>query len=118
MTQSGTVMGTAAYMSPEQAQGLYIDKRADIWAFGAVLYELLTGRQSFRGSTLAETLANVLKEEPEWNRVPAQARRLLRRCLAKDPARRLRDIGDAMELLKLRTSATCATTICRGVWRG
>jgi predicted Ser/Thr protein kinase len=100
MTQAGTVMGTAAYMSPEQAQGLYVDKRTDIWAFGAVLYELLTGRRSFRGSTLAETLANVLREEPEWNRVPAQARRLLRRCLAKDPARRLRDIGDAMELLE------------------
>jgi Tol biopolymer transport system component len=100
MTQAGTVMGTAAYMSPEQAQGLYVDKRTDIWAFGAVLYELLTGRRPFHGSTLAETLANVLKEEPEWDRVPAQAQRLLRRCLAKDPARRLRDIGDAMELLE------------------
>ncbi len=101
MTQAGTVMGTAAYMSPEQAQGLYVDKRTDIWAFGAVLYELLTGRQSFRGSTLAETLANVMKEEPEWNRVPAPAQRLLRRCLVKDPARRLRDIGDAMELVRV-----------------
>ena len=100
MTQAGTVLGTAAYMSPEQAQGLYVDKRTDIWAFGAVLYELLTGRRPFRGSTLADTLANVLKEEPEWDRVPAKAQRLLRRCLVKDPARRLRDIGDAMELLE------------------
>jgi len=99
ITQAGTVMGTAAYMSPEQAQGLYADKRADIWAFGAVLYELLTGRRPFQGSTLAETLANVLKVEPDWDRVPMQAQRMLRRCLTKDPARRLRDIGDAMELV-------------------
>ena len=99
MTQAGMVMGTAAYMSPEQAQGLSVDKRTDIWAFGAVLYELLTGRRPFCGSTMAETLANVLKEEPEWERVPAQVQRLLRRCLVKDPARRLRDIGDAMDLI-------------------
>ncbi len=99
MTQAGMVMGTAAYMSPEQAQGLSVDKRTDIWAFGAVLYELLTGRRPFSGSTMAETLANVLKEEPEWERVPAQVQRLLRRCLVKDPTRRLRDIGDAMDLI-------------------
>jgi len=98
MTQAGMVMGTAAYMSPEQAQGLYVDKRTDIWAFGVVLYELLTGRRPFQGSTFHETLATVLKEEPDWARVPARAQRLLRRCLVIDPARRLRDIGDAMEL--------------------
>ena len=98
MTHAGMVMGTAAYMSPEQAQGLYVDKRTDIWAFGAVMYELLTGQRPFPGSTLTETLANVLKEEPDWERVPAAAQRMLRRCLVKDPARRLRDIGDAMEL--------------------
>ena len=100
MTQGGVVMGTAPYMSPEQAQGLYIDKRTDIWAFGAVLYELLTGRRPFQGSTFSETLASILKEEPEWERVPAAAQRLLRKCLVKDPARRLRDIGDAMELVE------------------
>jgi hypothetical protein len=99
MTQAGMVIGTAAYMSPEQAQGLSVDKRTDIWAFGAVLYELLTGRRPFSGSTMAETLANVLKEEPEWDGVPAQVQRLLRRCMVKDPALRLRDIGDAMYLI-------------------
>jgi predicted Ser/Thr protein kinase/sugar lactone lactonase YvrE len=100
LTQAGKVLGTAPYMSPEQAQGLSVDKRADIWAFGVVLYELLTGTRPFRGSTLAETLAVVVKQEPDWDRVPAQARRLLRRCLVKDPVRRLRDIGDAMELIR------------------
>ncbi len=100
MTQAGTVMGTAAYMSPEQAKGLYVDKRTDIWAFGVVLYELITGSRPFSASTMAETLAKVLQEEPEWDRVPGHPQRLLRRCLEKDPARRLRDIGDAMELLE------------------
>ena len=104
MTQAGTVMGTVAYMSPEQAQGLYVDKRTDIWAFGAVLFELLTGRRPFSGATFAETLACVLKEEPDWERVPVEARRLLRRCLTKDPAR-LRDIGDAMELVEAQGMA-------------
>jgi hypothetical protein len=98
-TQAGMIIGTAAYMSPEQAQGLYVDKRGDIWAFGVVLYELLSGTRPFQGATLAQILASVLKEEPDWDRVPTQARRLLRRCLVKDPARRLRDIGDAMELV-------------------
>ena len=93
------ILGTAAYMSPEQAQGKPVDKRADIWAFGVVLYEMLTGRRMFQGETVSETLAAVLKDEPEWNRVPQKAQRLLRRCLEKDPKRRLRDIADAMTLI-------------------
>jgi Tol biopolymer transport system component len=107
-TQAGMVVGTAAYMSPEQAQGLYVDKRADIWAFGVVLYELVTGKRPFRGSTLAQILASVLKDEPDWDPVPAQMRRLLRRCLVKDPARRLRDIGDAMDLVGEEASGKVA----------
>ncbi len=99
-TQEGTILGTAGYMSPEQARGQAVDKRADIWAFGVVLFEMLTGKRLFAGQTTAETLAAVLHEEPEWNQVPAQARRLLRRCLEKDPKARLRDIGDAWQLLE------------------
>ena len=99
-TQAGVIMGTAAYMSPEQARGKTVDKRADIWAFGVVLYEMLTGRQLFGGETVSDTLAAVLKTEPDWDRAPAKTRRLLRRCLEKDPKRRLRDIGDAWELLE------------------
>ena len=98
-TRAGMILGTAAYMSPEQAQGKPVDKRADIWAFGVVLYEMLTGRRMFQGETVSETLAAVLKDEPEWNRVPHKAQRLLRRCLEKDPKRRLRDIADAMTLI-------------------
>jgi len=108
LTESGVVMGTVAYMSPEQAQGLPVDKRTDIWAFGVVLYELLTGKRPFQGATVTATLANVLKEEPDWDRVPARAQRLLRRCLVKDPARRLRDIGDAMELVDEEASTGVA----------
>ena len=98
-TRAGVILGTAAYMSPEQARGMTVDKRADIWAFGVVLYEMLTGRRLFHGESMTDTLAAVLTKEPEWNRAPTQARPLLRRCLEKDPRRRLRDIGDAWQLL-------------------
>ena len=96
----GEILGTAAYMAPEQARGKTVDKRADIWAFGVVLYEMLTGRRLFEGETISDTLAAVLTKEPEWERVPAEgAPRLLRSCLEKDPKRRLRDIGDgALEI--------------------
>jgi Tol biopolymer transport system component/predicted Ser/Thr protein kinase len=98
-TRAGMILGTAGYMSPEQARGKPVDKRADIWAFGVVLYEMLTGRPLFAGETVSDTLAQVLTKEPDWEQVPAKVRRLLKRCLEKDPKKRLRDIGDAWELL-------------------
>jgi len=98
-TRPGTIMGTAAYMSPEQARGEPVDKRADIWAFGVVLYEMLGGHARVCPRNGFDTLAAVLKDEPEWNRVPHKAQRLLRRCLEKDPKRRLRDIADAIALI-------------------
>ena len=92
-TQAGLILGTAAYMSPEQAAGKPADKRSDIWAFGVVLLEMLTGGQAFTGETVPHVLASVLKSEPDWSRLPsdtpAQVRRLLRRCLEKDRKRRL-----------------------------
>jgi serine/threonine-protein kinase len=94
-TVAGTIMGTAAYMSPEQARGQNADKRADIWAFGAVVYELLMGRRLFEGATVSDTLASVLREEIDLSAVPVRFRRLLRHCLERDPKHRLRDIGDA-----------------------
>src|ERR1700691_592015 len=96
LTVAGMILGTAGYMSPEQAKGKVVDKRADIWAFGVVLYEMLAGKRLFEGDTVSETLAAVLKEQPDLNRVPAKVRPLLRRCLEKDSTKRLRDIGDAM----------------------
>src|SRR5271170_3335715 len=93
-TRAGMILGTAAYMSPEQARGKPVDKRADIWAFGVVLFEMLTGRRLFEGETVSDTLAHVLKEEPDWTRVPAKVQRLLRACLQKDPKQRLQAIGD------------------------
>ena len=99
-TREGVILGSAAYMSPEQARGAAVDKRTDIWAFGCVLYEMLTGGRAFGGDALSDTLAAVLKDEPDLNRVPAPARVLVQRCLEKDPKRRLRDIGDAMPLLE------------------
>lgn len=99
MTQVGTVLGTAAYMSPEQARGKEVDRRADIWAFGVVLFEMLTGKPVFVGETASDTLAGILKSDPPWDRLPKempnQVERVLRRCLAKDPRQRLRDIGEA-----------------------
>ena len=97
-TQAGLILGTAAYMSPEQARGKPVDKRADIWAFGVVLYELVTGDRLFAGDTVPDTLIEVATKQPDWTRVPAHLLPLLRRCLEKDPSKRLRDIGD-MELL-------------------
>ena len=102
MTGVGVLLGTAAYMSPEQARGKAVDKRADIWAFGCVVYEMLTGTQPFHGSDLTETLASIVKDQPDLSKVPAPVRRLLTRCLEKDPSRRLRDLGDAWDLLEDR----------------
>jgi serine/threonine-protein kinase len=99
MTEAGMIMGTAAYMSPEQARGKTVDKRADIWSFGVVLFEMLSATRLFAGETVSDTLAAVLKTDPDWSMLPKDTpphlRRLLRRCLERDVARRLRDIGDA-----------------------
>ena len=99
MTRVGVILGTAAYMSPEQARGRPVDKRADVWAFGCVLFEMLSGRRVFDGDDVTDTLAAVVKTEPAWSVLPTATppaiRRLLERCLRKDPARRLRDIADA-----------------------
>ena len=98
-TRVGTILGTAAYMSPEQARGKAVDKRTDIWAFGCVLYETLTGTQVFGGATVSDSVAKILEREPDWQALPestpANIRHLLKRCLQKDPKNRLRDIGDA-----------------------
>ncbi len=94
------ILGTAAYMSPEQARGSNnVDKRADIWSFGVVLYEMVAGKRLFHGDTISDTLASVLKEQPDLGRAPLKVRRLLESCLEKDPKRRLRDIADARRLI-------------------
>jgi len=93
-TMAGTVLGTAAYMAPEQARGQAVDQRADIWAFGVVLYEMLTGRQLFAGETISETLAAVLKNEIDWVGIPTHIRPVLERCLRRDPRERWHCIGD------------------------
>ena len=98
-TREGVILGTAAYMSPEQARGKPLDKRTDIWSFGCVLFEMVTGRAVFGGDTLSDTIANVLDRQPQWEWLavgtPSSTHRLLRRCLAKDRRRRLHDIADA-----------------------
>src|SRR5262245_37731493 len=98
-THSGVILGTAAYMSPEQARGKNVDKRTDIWAFGCVLFEMLTGRLAFPGATLSDTIVAILDRSPDWSALPAGTPatlvRLVRRCLEKEARKRLRDIGDA-----------------------
>ncbi len=98
-TAAGVILGTAAYMSPEQARGKAVDKRTDVWAFGCVLYEMLAGRRAFEGETVSDALAAVLTKEPDWaalpERTPASVRRILRRCLQRDARARLHDIADA-----------------------
>ena len=126
-TQMGVIMGTAAYMSPEQASGETTDKRSDIWSFGVVLFEMLTGQRLFTGKTVSHVLGAVLQVEPNWDTLPVPApqalRKLLRRCLEKDRKRRLRDIGDALTELDeaLTTQPTSETTIAARIqpegWR-
>ena len=112
---AGLILGTAAYMTPEQARGRPADKRSDICAFGAVLYEMLTGKRAFDGDDISYTLANILKSEPDWNALPADTppavRRVLRRCLEKDPKRRTHDIADARLDLDEKDPTVAATPL-------
>jgi len=121
-TQMGVILGTAAYMAPEQARGRGVDKRADIWAFGVVFFEMLTGRQTFAGDTISEVMASVMKDEPDWSRLPPalppQVVRVLKRCLVKDPKQRLRDIGDARLLLEDAEPPPPSHVDARGAGRG
>src|SRR5262249_54935422 len=98
-THTGLILGTPAYMSPEQARGLAVDKRTDIWAFGCVLFEMLTGRGAFTADTASDSVAKVIGREPDWSALPPSVspaiRKLLARCLKKDPSERLHDIADA-----------------------
>jgi len=114
----GTILGTAAYMAPEQARGAVVDKRADIWAFGVVLYEMLTGTPVFGGESVSDVLAAVLRAEPDWSALPSHTppavRRLLRRCLERDRKKRLRDIGDArLEMDEAPEAAPVAAAVGR-----
>ena len=110
-TQSGVILGTAAYMAPEQARGKQIDKRIDVWAFGCVLYEMLSARRAFRGETFSDVVAAILEREPDWTALPRdtpmRVRSLLEQCLVKDPKRRLRDIGQAWVELDAASAAIC-----------
>jgi hypothetical protein len=113
-TADGVLLGTAAYMSPEQARGRPVDKRTDLWAFGCLLFECLSGQQAFQGDTLSDTLAAILRSEPDWSALPettpARVRELLHRCLAKDPDRRQRDAGDARLDLEAARAEPAAIT--------
>jgi eukaryotic-like serine/threonine-protein kinase len=117
MTRVGVIMGTASYMSPEQARGLSVDRGADVWAWGCVLFEMLTGRRAFDGADTTEVIAAVVRGEPDWSRLPHETppavRRLLRRCLEKDPRRRLADIRDARFTLEDLASEPAVTAAVR-----
>jgi Tol biopolymer transport system component len=124
-TKAGVLLGTAAYMSPEQAKAKPVDRRADIYAFGCVLYEMLTGKRAFQADSVTETLAAVLQKEPDWSRLPSatpvHVRVLLHRCLQKDPKQRLRDIGDARisldEVLSGKAETTSGAVMAQPLWR-
>ena len=117
-TAAGLILGTAAYMSPEQARGKPVDKRADVWAFGALLYEMLTGQRLFGGETVSDVLAAVLTREPDWAALPAATpvavRRLIARCLERDPRKRLRDVGEARLLLEAPLAGEVAPAAAPG----
>jgi tRNA A-37 threonylcarbamoyl transferase component Bud32 len=128
MTGAGIILGTAAYMSPEQARGRAVDKRADIWAFGAVLYEMLTGQRAFQGEDVSDTLADVMRGEPSWAKLPATVppalTTFLTRCLRKNPSERVRDIGDvrlalegAFDSISTVASDVAAAAPPRPLWR-
>jgi serine/threonine-protein kinase len=108
-TQAGTILGTAAYMAPEQARGKQADKRSDIWSFGVVMYELLTGKRPFGGESVVETLGAVINKEPDWSPVPPRAQRLLKWCLEKDRKQRLQSIGDARRALEESPASATAS---------
>ena len=121
-THAGVILGTAAYMSPEQARGKPLDKRTDIFSFGCVLYECLSGKQAFGGETVSDTLAAIIKSEPDWSALPESTPRpirdLLRRCLQKDPKHRLHDIADArIEIEEARATAVSGSAIATPVAR-
>jgi serine/threonine protein kinase/Tol biopolymer transport system component len=128
MTQAGIILGTAAYMSPEQARGKPVDRRADIWAFGCVVFEMLTGRRAFEAEDVSLTLAEVMKSDPEWSDLPPSVspslKTVLRRCLAKDPRQRIRDVGDirlaldgAFDTTSERVADAAPITVSPPFWR-
>ena len=123
VTGVGVILGTAAYMSPEQARGRSADRRADVWAFGCVLYELLAGRRAFGGDDVSHVLARVIEREPDWKALPADTppsiRRLLTRCFKKDPKERLQAIGDArLEILEASNDWSSTAARVDGLKRG
>ena len=117
LTEVGMILGTAAYMAPEQAKGKNVDRRADIWAFGVVLHEMLTGKRLFTGEDLADVLASVVKDQPDLTVLPKRVRKLIQACLQKDPNKRLQSIGDAkLLLMDDEVSAPLAVVKPRATW--
>jgi hypothetical protein len=115
-TRMGVILGTAAYMAPEQARGKAVDRRTDIWAFGCVLYEMVTGKRAFEGEDISDTLAAILRGEPDWSRAPTQLRSLLHACLEKDRKKRLQAIADYPFLISNGAAADAKTSLMRHAW--